>query len=148
MFPARRFRWAVVERPEMVAVAADLSSECLQFFDTIESAAAWLGGVDLLHSNGAVNYIDEPERTLDELLSLRASTVTWTRVLLGEDRRIEEHIAPLSAHGPGPTLQSRDDRQIMYRSVRLVEQEFIAAHAGYDLRWRGADAFIFSRPTF
>lgn len=144
-FPDRAFRWAVVERPELVVAATELSSEHLQFFDTIEGAAAWLGRVDLLHSNGAVNYIDEPERTLDELLSLKASTVTWARALLGEDRRIEEHIAPLSAHGPGPALQPIDDRPIMYRAARLVEQEFIAAHADYDLRWRSADAFIFSR---
>lgn len=143
MFPARRFRWAVVERPEMVAAAAELSSVRLQFFDTIQSAAAWLGGVDLLHSNGAVNYVDEPERTLDELLSLKASTVTWARLLLGEDRRTEEHIAPLSAHGPGPAMQPLDDRPIMHRAVRLVEREFTSAHAGYDLRWRGADARLY-----
>lgn len=145
MFPAQRRRWAVVERPEMVAAAADLSSEFLQFFDTIAGAAAWLDHVDMLHSNGAVNYVDNPERTLDELLSLKALTVTWARTLVGEDRRIEEHLAPLSAHGPGPTLQPLDDRPIMHRAVRLVEREFIAAHADYDLRWRGADAFIFSR---
>lgn len=145
MFPSRRFRWAVVERPEMVAAAAELSSDCLQFFDTIEGAAAWLGHIDMLHSNGTLNYVDAPEHTLDELLSLKASTVTWARTLVGKDRRIEEHISPLSAHGPGPALQPFDDRPIMHRAVRLMEREFISAHSDYDLRWRGADAFIFSR---
>jgi putative methyltransferase (TIGR04325 family) len=42
-FPDRPFRWAVVERPEMIEAAAGLASERLRFFSTIESAIAWLG---------------------------------------------------------------------------------------------------------
>jgi len=67
------------------------------------------------------------------------------RLLLGEDRRTEEQIAPLSAHGPGPTLQRLDDRPIMHRPLRLVEQEFIARTLTMTCVGAAPDAFIFSR---
>ncbi|UPT88383.1 hypothetical protein HAP41_0000004395 [Bradyrhizobium barranii subsp. apii] len=47
-------RWAVVETPAMVQRAKELGTDRLMFFERIDQAADWLGTVDLLHSNGAI----------------------------------------------------------------------------------------------
>ena len=52
-------RWAIVESPAMVERASELSTERLQFFTSISEAADWLGPIDLMHSNGALQYTPE-----------------------------------------------------------------------------------------
>jgi putative methyltransferase (TIGR04325 family) len=141
-FPERSFRWAVVEHPLMVSRAHHLEQPGLKFFPTAELASDWLGGVDLLHSNGVLQYLDSPEDMVRRLLSLRPKWVSWSRLLLGLQRVVETQVAPLSAHGPGPSPGEIDDRQITHTTVRMENTTFMAAHSEYRTVWRTDDGML------
>ena len=49
-------RWAVVEIPAMVGRAKELETDKLRFFTNIRAAADWLVSIDVMHSNGAIQY--------------------------------------------------------------------------------------------
>src|SRR5690348_6103535 len=53
-------QWAVVETPAMVERARELETDRLRFFTEIEDAAKWLGDIDIMHSNGAIQYTSNP----------------------------------------------------------------------------------------
>src|SRR5258708_32722089 len=94
----------------MVEWAKHLEQDGLRFFTAIEDAVQWLGGVDLLHSNGVLQYLDAPEAMLERLLALKSRHVLWGRMLLGESRATEIQISPLSDHWPGPAPPGFVDR--------------------------------------
>ncbi len=141
----RAFRWAVVERPVMVEWAKHLEQDGLRFFTAIEDAVQWLGGVDLLHSNGVLQYLDAPEAMLERLLALKSRHVLWGRMLLGESRATEIQISPLSDHGPGPAPPGFVDRQVTHTRVRMSQSTFLAVHRGFRIVWQSADSFLFVR---
>jgi putative methyltransferase (TIGR04325 family) len=101
-FPQRKFRWAIVEHPLMISRTKKLEHENLRFFLSPEEAADCMGGVDLLHSNGVLQYLEDPETMVRRLITLNPSSISWSRLLLGPQRAVETQVAPLSAHGPGP----------------------------------------------
>jgi putative methyltransferase (TIGR04325 family) len=132
-------RWAVVETPAMVARAKELSTERLQFFATIKEAADWLGTVDVVHSNGAIQNTPNPGEFLRQLCALRAKKMLWYRVLLGEGREVQTSY--LGDNGPG-SIPVRE-KLVQYERTKIPETEFHAAHDGYSLSDRGPDWFIF-----
>ncbi|MGY4354635.1 hypothetical protein ACVW0J_001128 [Bradyrhizobium sp. i1.7.7] len=64
-------RWAVVETPAMVQRAKELGTDRLMFFERIDQAADWLGTVDLIHSNGTIQYVPDALETVRTLCSVR-----------------------------------------------------------------------------
>jgi putative methyltransferase (TIGR04325 family) len=144
-FPDRQFRWAVVERPEMVRAAKKFANERLAFFSALEEAVEWLGPVDLLHSNGTLQYLDNPEDMQMRLLELRPSSVAWIRMALGPKRKIETQTAFLRDHGPGQADTRVEDVSVTYRVTRMEQAGFLSRHGGYHLMWRGADSFLYIR---
>jgi hypothetical protein len=133
-------RWAVVESSAMVARAKELSTDRLQFFTDITDATAWLGDVDLMHSNGALQYAPEPIQKLRELCGLRAKKMHWYRALLGEPGR-EVQTSLLGDNGPGRLAVK--EKTVRYERTKIPEKTFLDAHAGYDISDRGADWFRF-----
>jgi hypothetical protein len=85
----------------MAARASSLETDELRFFSTIDTASNWLGGVDLMHSSGTLQYIPGPFEMLDRLLALSAPVILWSRMALTEGAA-ETSIATstLSANGP------------------------------------------------
>jgi putative methyltransferase (TIGR04325 family) len=81
-------RWAVVETGAMVQRAQELATGQLQFFTSVKAAADWLGEIDLMHSNGALQYTQDPEAVLNDLVSLRAKVMLWKRVSLSASKRV------------------------------------------------------------
>jgi putative methyltransferase (TIGR04325 family) len=150
-FPERRFRWAVMEMPLMVNRAAHLAGEELQFFSTIETARNWLGGLELLHSIGALQYNAEPIAILEGLLALEPRHALWAKLALGCER--ETQFSLLCEHGPGPIPSGITDRRLAHRLCRIDERAFRAAHRGYRLAWRGTadenetSGFLFVRQS-
>jgi putative methyltransferase (TIGR04325 family) len=142
-FPRRKFRWAIVEHPLMVRRARELERENLRYFDSPESAVAWLGHIDLLHSNGALQYLDEPEAMLRRLLGFKPSVVGYSRLLIGPEAAIETQVARLSDHGPGPLPSGITDRDITHKTTTMTEAGFWAAHSGYRAVWKSKDSFVF-----
>jgi putative methyltransferase (TIGR04325 family) len=136
-FPMRRFRWAIVDLPDMVQRARRFETDRLRFFTDHESAASWLGFIDLLYSNSAIQYVPDPEAMVRRLLALRPLSVHWHRVPLGEVRARETQNALLSEHGPGPIDLQGADRNIAHHFVRMCGADFEAMHEGYKMIERG-----------
>jgi putative methyltransferase (TIGR04325 family) len=147
-FPDRSFRWAIVEHPLMMKYASGIENENLKLFSSPEAAADWLGGIDLLHSNGVLQYLDRPEEMLRRLLEFRPMWAIWSRLLMGSDAEVQMQVAPLSAHGPGPCPPGIVDREITHKTTVMNRAEFWAAHSdNYRTVWRSADSALFERKT-
>jgi putative methyltransferase (TIGR04325 family) len=138
-------RWAVVETPAMAARAQELATNRLQFFQDIESAAKWLGHVDVVHSSGALQYAPEPIAVLNKLCSLRARKMLWYRTYLSNDR-IERstQTALLSQNGPGFSFSRK---RVRYSVTRIPRSVFIDTHSQYDLKECDQESFVFQRQT-
>src|SRR6476646_3017321 len=138
-------RWAVVESPAMVERASELSTDRLRFFASISEAADWLGPIDLMHSNGALQYTPEPELKLRQLCGLGSKTMLWHRVLLSREAvQSEVQTSLLGDNGPG-SLSDLKEKNVRYARTKIPEQTFLGAHNGYSLTERGSDWFRFSK---
>lgn len=138
-------KWAVVETPAMVARAAALATERLRFFTSVRDAAAWLGDVDVMHSEGALQFAENPTRTLVELCAVGADTMLWNRMnpsRFGTGSEIQT--SWLVDNGPGQ-IRGVKDKLVTYKVTRIPERDFLAAHSGYRLVERGPQSFRFQR---
>ncbi|WP_143198583.1 hypothetical protein [Bradyrhizobium sp. AS23.2] len=133
-------RWAVVETPAMVRRAKELATDQLMFFVQIGKAADWLGSVDLIYSNGAIQYVPDAFKTIRDLCAVGAETMVWHRVPIsdGEPRR-EVQTSYLSDNGPGQSLALKE-KLVTYERQWISEQGFVQAHEGYRIVERGPDA--------
>lgn len=132
-------RWAVIETPAMVRRARELASDRLKFFDSIKDAADWLGPADLMHSNGAIQYVPNAIDTIRALCAAHPARMVWYRVPIGDkDAQPEIQTSYLSDNGPGSETVVQD-KLVKYPRHRIPRQEFIAAHEGYHLVEDGAD---------
>ena len=130
--------WAVVETPAMVRRAKELATDKLRFFDRIEEAADWLGKVDLVHSNGAIQYVPEPTKTIQRLCAVGATKMAWFRVPIADEPRREVQTSYLSDNGPGVLLASKE-KLVRYERNWISERAFVEAHVGYKLAKRSPD---------
>jgi putative methyltransferase (TIGR04325 family) len=135
-------RWAVVETPAMVTRARELATDRLQFFTDISEAQRWLGDVDVMHSNGALQYSNDPVGVLKQLCAVKANTMLWTRLRLSEGT-IERELQSSRLRDNGPGEITVEDKIVRYEMTRVPESEFLAAHASYELAERGKDWFHF-----
>jgi putative methyltransferase (TIGR04325 family) len=135
-------RWAVVDTPAMVARARELETDHLKFFTEISSAADWLGTIEVVHSNGAIQYAPSPLAVVRELCSLRAGRMMWYRLLFG-DGPGQIQISRLADNGPGKTKTAL--KKVAYQQTPIAENDFIAAHVEYSIEARGPDWFKFAR---
>ena len=138
-------RWAVVENLAMAERASELSSEHLRFFTSISEAANWLGPIDLVHSNGAVQYTPDPALTLRQLCERGARTMLWHRCLLSnEEVQVDIQSSLLGDNGPGK-LKKLKEKTVRYKRTKIPERMFLDAHKGYSLAERGTDWFRFTK---
>ncbi|MEY9392034.1 putative methyltransferase (TIGR04325 family) [Bradyrhizobium japonicum] len=131
-------RWAVVETPAMVRRSSELATEQLRFFERIGEAADWLGTVDLIHSNGAIQYVPDTLETVRALCSVRPASLAWYRVPTGDEIRREVQTSYLSDNGPGASLTSKE-KLVRYERNWISEQAFIQAHEGFRMTERSPD---------
>ena len=86
-----KLNWVVVETPTMVKYAKELESETdeLSFFDNFADAINKLGYVDLLHTSGTLQCVDNPKKYLSEILNCNAKYLLFNRLGLNKlDRDI------------------------------------------------------------
>jgi putative methyltransferase (TIGR04325 family) len=139
-------RWAVVETPAMTARASELATDRLRFFTDIDAAAEWLGAIDVMHSNGALQYVPDPIATLSRLCGLRATTMLWHRMFLSQaDTRTEAQVSRLIDNGLGRAPSGTPNMVVQYDRTAIPEAVFIAAHSGYRLDNSGDGSFKFTR---
>lgn len=135
-------RWAVVETPAMVNRASALETQHLRFFSDIDAAASWLGSVEVVHSNGALQYADDPIQTVKRLCALGARKLLWRRLFLGDGGR-KTQVSRLEDNGPGKMKTAH--KTVSYEHTTIQEDKFLALHVGYRLEERGSDWFNFVR---
>jgi putative methyltransferase (TIGR04325 family) len=136
-------RWAVVETPAMARRASALATDHLRFFTDVAEAATWLGAIDIMHSNGALQYTPDPLAVLDVLCGLKAKQMYWQRVPFSDGglaREIQSSF--LGDNGPGG-LPVGQERIVKYALTKIPEERFLEAHRAYDTVERGSDWFHF-----
>jgi putative methyltransferase (TIGR04325 family) len=136
-------RWAIVETPAMVERAKEFSTHRIRFFTTISDAANWLGQIDLMHSNAALQYTPSPEGTTRKLCELGAKQMIWRRLFLSDEPRREVQSSFLGDNGPG--YAPVKEKIVRYERTAIREDDFLTAHADYALVARGQDWFTFSK---
>ena len=137
-------RWAVVETPAMIERAEQFATDRLRFFPDVADAANWLGIVDVMHSNSALQYAPDPLEKLNQLCAVRAKTMLWKRLSLSKssiEREIQSSL--LGDNGPG-SLPGLREKTVRYTRTKIPEQVFLDAHIDYMLTERGPDWFNFS----
>ena len=132
-------RWAVVETPAMVRKASVLATNRLRFFTEIDKAADWLGHIDLMHSDGAIQYVDDAITTVKLLCATLPAKMIWYRVpIIDGAAREETQTSLLSHNGPGK-LATGADKLVKYARHWIPETTFVTAHEGYRLVEQGPD---------
>jgi putative methyltransferase (TIGR04325 family) len=140
--PDVQLRWAIVETPLTSKKAEKLATDSLRWFPEIGSAVDWLGRVDLVHSIGAIQYMQRPEEALDRLCALEAPVMLWSKLALTTgDRRHYVQTSRLSENGPGPLPAAFSDREIRHAVTEISRERFLSAHRHYRLAWTFVDAF-------
>lgn len=134
-------RWAVVETAAMVEKASQLSTQRLRFFTNINDATAWLGTIDLMHSNGALQCTPNPEQALLALCGLGAKKMNWSRLFLSNEPKQEIQSSFLGDNGPGSI--SVREKTVLYERKAISEAAFLSAHSQHQLIERGSDWFRF-----
>ena len=132
-------RWAVVETPAMVSKANVLTTNHLRFFTEIDKAAEWLGSVDLMHSDGAIQYVGDSIGTIKSLCATLPAKMVWYRVpITNGAAKVEVQTSLLSHNGPG-RLATGADKLVKHSRHTIPATSFVKAHEGYCLVKQGPD---------
>ena len=141
---ARLERWAVVETPIVAAMGKVLETDNLKFFSSIKAASEWLGEVDLLYSNSAIQYTVDPAVTLKDLLDVRPREVMLVRCAIGECASLEWQESFLSSNGVGPLPPGVADLGVRYLKRTISRGYFGNIMLGYTLvKTIGAEHFLY-----
>jgi putative methyltransferase (TIGR04325 family) len=142
-------RWAVVETPSMVRKARTLETDTLKFFEDLASANAWLGGVDLVNSNSALQYLKDPLQTVRQLLELSPKVALWERLMLSDGAtHADKQRTMLFNHGPGTVPAGFRNRPVLNDIIRLSRADFLSAHEARYRQRAGAEEAGFSTWLF
>ena len=135
-------RWAIVETPAMVEKARGLATDHLRFFADIDDACAWLGTVEVIHSDSAIQYTCDPVETVRNICAIGAEKMLWRRILLSDKPTTYAQRSLLAENGPG----FRFTRKTMSVECSTIsEVDFLHIHHRYRLIERGRDWFSFVR---
>lgn len=124
-----KLNWAVVETPTMAKYAKELETDELSFFDNFADAIKKLGKIDLLHTSGTLQCVENPQKYLDEILNCHAKWLLFNRLGLNKfDRDIVIiHSSSLSEHGIGKLPEGYTDREVKYPFNFQSEAKFLKA---------------------
>ena len=122
-----KLNWVVVETPTMVRYAKELETDELLFFDNFTDAINKLGKVDLLHTSGTLQCVDNPQKYLVEILNCNARWLLFNRLGLNIlDRDVVTiHSSKLSCNGIGELPNGYTDRWIKYLFNFPSENKFL-----------------------
>lgn len=134
--PGLRFAWSVVELPTLVNAVASAGLDHAKWWDDVSAAKADLGEIDLLHTSGTLQYLDDPRAALARLLLLNAGYIFFGRLAFntGCEDVVGVQRSPVKDHGvqmPGDTA----DGYVEYPFTYIPQDDFerILVDAGYVL---------------
>ena len=148
-FPNRSFRWAVIETEQMAEKAAALANDEVQFFTRLENGMSWLGGIDLMHCVGALQYVPEPTETLEALLALKGDVCLLPYTYMGICHAVQGDAGLDPGHGgerPGSAggLHRRvplpGARVCVPRELGMLWGYFVFSMVFSAFRWRALQA--------
>lgn len=124
----RRYRWAVVETEMIASLGTQVANDELHFFTSIDRALDWLGGVDLVHSSGTLQYTPRPKVVLSSLVGVRAPSMAITRNAIALGREcVTIQAFLLSGTDPVAGLpEGVKDRTLKSPRVFMAQHDFIA----------------------
>lgn len=117
----------MVETEVIASLGAQIANEELQFFTSIETASEWLGGIDLVHASGSLQYTPQPKAAFSALVGLGAPylAVTRTAVALGREC-VTIQMSLLSGNGPvGGLPAGVEDRIVKCPRIFMAKADFI-----------------------
>jgi len=119
----------VVETPTMVKYAKELETDELSFYDNFAEAIKKLNNVDLLHTSGTLQCVDNPQKYLSEILNCNAQWILFNKLGLNKLDRdvITIHSSKLSWNGIGNLPEGYTDRWVKYPFNFPAESKFLAA---------------------
>ena len=135
LLPDIRLDWMVVETPAMVKKAKSFETGELRFVASTLEAKEKFQRFDLLHSSGALQYVPDPQTTIQEFIACESTYLFLNRLALSASETfitIQESF--LSANGPGALPYGFNDRVCRYpvtyfpksRLVELLSQNYQA----------------------
>lgn len=143
-------RWAVVETANIVNMAPQWPR--LNVVSTIDDALAWLGSPpDLIHSNGALQYTNDPASYLGHLASINAPRMLFYRTLLSPFDTFSIRDIQTSRfihHGPGksPLLSRLFNWRKVYQSRDMMPASaFHRILSAYTITSPSPDTYICER---
>ncbi len=106
-----KLNWVVVETPAMVKYAKELETDELSFFDNFADAISKLSKIDLLHTSGTLQCVDNPQKYLAEILNCNANWLLFNRLGLNKIDRdvVTIHTSKLSWNGIGELPEGYTD---------------------------------------
>lgn len=121
-----KLNWLVVETDNMVKYAKELENDELKFSNNLKDINNYFEKVDLLHTSGTIQCVDDPHKYLNELLNLNSKWILFNRLGLNEIDRdvITLHKSKLSWNGIGKLPEGYKDRWIKYPFTFISEKEF------------------------
>ena len=123
-----KLKWLVVETPAMAEAAEKhLANDELHFLSNLSEAAITLERIDLVHTSGALQYVEDPCAHLEKLVDLGAGRILLNRLGLtrGQNEVVTVQESLLSKNGPGPMPQGMSDRKVRYPYVLPRECSFM-----------------------
>lgn len=124
-----KLNWVVVETPTMVKYAKELETDELTFSDNFADAIIKLGKVDLLHTSGTLQCVENPQQYLDEILKCNAKWLLFNRLGLNKLNKdiVTIHSSKLSWNGIGELPEGYTDRWVKYPFNFPSEIKFLNA---------------------
>jgi len=116
------FEWIVIETPSLVESAREKIHETGLLFSSEPIGAQKKIELDLIHSNSAVQYTENPAETIEQLLLLNFRLIFLTRIPVISKGKYFEYTqeSMLSSNGPGPGPQDFVDAAVFYKT-RIIE---------------------------
>lgn len=122
-----KLNWAVVETPAMVKAAKQLGTEELHFFDNLADAVMGMDDIDLFHTSGTLQAVNNPDKYLRNILNCNAKWLLFNRLGVNKNDRdiITIHQSKLSWNGMGNLPEGYTDRWIRYPFTFQSEKAFL-----------------------
>ncbi len=128
-FPQIDFDWTVVETPEMVNEAKlSLTESRINFVSEIPNITSGNIPFDLVIASGSLQYVEDPLKTLSDLINLKPNYIFISRTPLNvQDKSLSyQQKSLLSANGPIDVLPDGiKEMRIKYRNNVVPKEKFL-----------------------
>jgi putative methyltransferase (TIGR04325 family) len=125
--PSKELKWTIVETSLFCEVASRREElHPLIFCDNLEEAFSQSGEVDLLYSSRALQYLNDPIKTLNEICKLAPKFIFLSGIAFSPDKDIHvyEQISKISSNGPQIDGVRPSTKKVRY-NLKLIPQQAI-----------------------